>query len=151
MQKLKILNSKEVKNIRKILKEQFGYDEKSNLVFTLNNKEKLYVVNRDIERLDIDKLRIDLIGMYFAKQEPKGIRLSIEGSQMIGPKATKNLLELNDNQFEDWLKGKDFDIDQKDGFYLIKYDGLFVGCGKVRGGYLMNYVPKSRRLIVVNN
>lgn len=151
MQNLKILNSKEVKKILKLLEQQFGFREKLEFVFLLNTKDKLYVVNRDIERVELEKLRIDVMGLYFGALMPEGLRLSIEGSQIIGPKAKRNVLEIKDLAFEMWLKGEDFRVDTKlKGFVIVKHSDDFVGCGKIKEGVLMNFVPKSRRLSVVN-
>ncbi|MFH1770706.1 MAG: hypothetical protein ABH828_04055 [archaeon] len=151
MQNLKILNSKEKKNILKVLKEQFNYKEKPDYVFLQNSNDRIYVIHRDMEKMDLKKLRIDSIGIYFATLMPEGIRLSIEGSQIVGKTAKKNILELNKEQFENWLKGADFDIETKlKNFVLVKYKGDFLGCGKVKDGKLLNYVPKARRLSVVN-
>ncbi|NQU97984.1 hypothetical protein HQ533_00815 [Candidatus Woesearchaeota archaeon] len=152
MQNLKILNSKEVKKILKVLKEQFGFDEKLAYVFLRNKKDRLYVINRDVEKIELEKLRIDSIGMYFATIMPEGIRLSIEGSQVIGPKAKKNILEIDNEQFDKWLKGEDFEVKTKfKDFVLVKHKEDFLGCGKVKNNVLLNYVPKARRLVVVNN
>ena len=168
MQNLKILNSKEKKNILKVLNEQFDYKEtlsrksagapkgkllsEPDYVFLRNAKDRIYIIHRDMEKMDLEKLRIDSIGIYFATIMPEGIRLSIEGSQIVGKTAKKNILELNEEQFENWLKGIDFELetDMKD-FVLIKYKDDFLGCGKIKEGRLLNYVPKARRLSVVNN
>jgi|FLOH01.1.fsa_nt_gi NOL1/NOP2/fmu family ribosome biogenesis protein len=152
MQNLKILNSKEIKIIHKNLKEQFGFEEKLNYVFLRNSNDRIYIVNRAIDRFDLEALRIDSIGLYFATVMPEGLRLSIEGSQLIGPKAQKNILEIKDLAFEMWLKGLDFKVETnfKD-FVIVKHNNNFVGCGKIKDGSLFNYVPKARRLIVVNN
>lgn len=151
MQHLKILNSKEVKEVTKLLKEQFGFDEKLSFVFLRSNKDKLYVINREIEMVELEKLRIDALGLYFGKLE-HGLRLSIEGSQIVGPKAKKNIIHINTEEFDSWLKGKDFEVktDCK-GLVLVKYEEEFVGCGRIKNDVLMNFVPKARRLVVVNN
>ncbi|MBU0470990.1 MAG: hypothetical protein KKF65_00055 [Nanoarchaeota archaeon] len=152
MQNLKILNSKEVKQIKKFLSSQFGFDEKLDFVFLRSSRDRLYVINRDVEMIDLSKLRIDSLGLYFASYMPEGLRLSIEGAQIIGPKAKKNILELNKEQFEQWLKGEDIEINtsMKD-FVIVKHNSDYVGCGKIKNNLLMNYVPKARRLVVVNN
>ncbi|MBU0666778.1 MAG: hypothetical protein ABIC91_00375 [Nanoarchaeota archaeon] len=152
MQQLKILNSKETKRILKHLEMQFGFCEKPHLVFMINSKDKIYVINRDVEKIDLSVLRIDCLGLYFGTVCIDGVRLSIEGSQIIGPKSNKNILKLSKQDFEKWLKGEDFEIDTKlSGFVLIKHEKDFIGCGKAKNGLLMNFVPKSRRLKVVNN
>jgi len=152
MQNLKILNSKEVKRVRKLLNEQFGFDEKLTFVFMLSKKGKLYIINRDIEKIDFEKLRIDSAGLYFGKLSETDLRLSIEGSQIIGPKANKNILEINNLEFKKWLRGLDFNINSSlNGFVIVKHKEDFIGCGKMNKNRLLNYVPKSRRLININN
>ncbi|MBU1201407.1 MAG: hypothetical protein KJ583_01560 [Nanoarchaeota archaeon] len=149
---MEILNSKQIKNIRSLLEKQFGIVEKLDFVFMINAKGKVYVITREVEKLDLKKLRIDSIGLYFGTLGDDGFRLSIEGSQIIGKFAKKNVLELDDCQFESWLKGEDFEVDTKmSGFVIVKYKKDFVGCGRIREKKLLNYVSKSRRLIVINN
>jgi len=152
MQHLKILNSKETKRILKLLQQQFGFEEKLDFVFLVNNKDRVYVVNRDIEKVELEKLRINALGLYFGTFINGELRLSIEGSQLIGSKAKKNILDIDDKEFEMWLKGEDFEVSNKlKGFVIVKHKNDFVGCGKIKDGTLLNYVPKARRLIVVNN
>ncbi len=152
MQHLKILNSKEVKNIRKDLKTQFGMEEKLDYVFLMNNENKIYLTNRAIEEVELEKLRIDLIGMYFGKLGNDGLKLTIEGSQLIGPKSSKSIVSLDKQQFENWLKGEDIELEDKSkGIMLVKHKEDFVGCGILKEGKLLNQVPKSRRLVNINN
>lgn len=144
----KVLNSKEVKKILNWLKEQYGIKElKIGNVFLRNNKDKIYISNKNISELDPKSLRINIIGMYFAKEEPNGIRLSIEGSQIIGPKATKNVAELNKGQIAEWMRGEDIELksDLK-GFVIIKCDNDFYGVGGYKEGKILNYVQKERRI-----
>ena len=86
---------------------------------------------------------------YYHFVKDNKIRLSIEGSQLIGPKAKKNIVELNDKEAKEWLKG--IDLDKKtnnNGFVLIKHKNDFIGCGKQMKDKILNYVPKIRRLNV---
>ncbi|MFH1505412.1 MAG: hypothetical protein ABIE94_00270 [archaeon] len=150
MQKLQILNTRDVKDIIKKLKEQFGYEEKLDYVVLQNNKGKIYLISRDLVNIETQNLRVDTLGLYFGKQEADGIRLSIEGSQIIGPKATKNIIELEDEDRDLWVKGYDMDMAGELGFVIIKNKDDFLGCGKLKNNKLYNYVPKSRRLMVIN-
>jgi len=149
MQKLKILNKKEMKRILNLIKKQFSYETDLDYVFLMNEKNKIYVANKQIFDLDLNKLNINSVGMYFAFLKDNEIRLSIEGSQIIGKKAKKNVLELNDKEAKDWLKG--IDLDKKtnnQGFVLIKHKNDFLGCGKQTKDKILNYVPKIRRVTV---
>jgi len=144
----KVLNSREVKKILNWLKEHYGIKElKIDKVFLKSTKDRIYLVSKKISELETKNLRLNLIGMYFAKEEKNGVRLSIEGSQIIGPKATKNIAELNKEQINEWIKGQDITGDLKvEGFVIIKHKDDFYGVGNYKEGKILNYIPKERRI-----
>lgn len=143
-----ILNSKEIKKILNLLKEQYGIKElKIDKAFLKSTKDKLYLVNKKISELEPKSLRINLLGLYFAKEEKNGIRLSIEGSQLIGPKATKNIADFDEEQTKRWMRGEDIDYNgDLEGFVLVKHKNDFYGTGNYKEGKILNYVPKDRRI-----
>jgi len=145
---LKILNKKAIKEILKKVKEQWDADvDFGDKVFLQDKENDIYIVNKDISKIDLSKLRINSIGLYIAQQMIDGLRLSIEGSQLIGPKAKKNVLELGEKQAKEWLKGYDLENDKSlRGFLIIKHKEDFLGCGKAKDNKILNYVPKNRRL-----
>ncbi len=152
MHNLKILNNKEIKKILQILEAQFGFKEKLDYVFLMNQRNRLYIINKDLAKINLEKLRIDSIGLYFGEYKREEVRLSIEGSQMIGKKATKNVIELNDKEAEEWLTGQDITKEFKSlGFVILKHKKDILGCGRYKQGVILNYVPKERRLRVVSN
>ncbi len=150
MQQLKILRKKEVKQILSKLKEQWDFSKPLNYTFLKSHKDKIYLITNDISKIDLSKLRIDKIGLYFCTiVNQKEIRLSIEGSQLIGLYCNKNILELNESEMKQWLQG--FDLDKESsvkGFALIKHNKDFIGTGKVTEGKILNYIPKARRIKV---
>jgi len=149
MPELKILNSKEIKKILKLIENQWNAKLKINYAFLQNNKNRIFIVNKDLEKINLEKLRFNSIGMYFCDLE-NGIRLSIEGSQIIGPTATKNIAEINEEQTKQWFKGEDLKIKGNyDGFVIIKSNNDFIGCGKYKDSKVLNYVGKSRRVNLV--
>ena len=96
MQQLTILNSKEKKNISKLISEQFGCDFKFKYEVFMNPKNKIFILNKDVSKIDLDKLRVNSLGLYFGVKYENEIRLSIEGSEIIGKIAKKKVLELAD-------------------------------------------------------
>jgi len=149
MQQLKILNSKETKEILKLIEEQWGAKLKLDHAFLKNNKNRVFIVNKDISKIDYSKLRINSTGLYFCEIDKIGIRLSIEGSQIVGPKATKNIADISDDQVKKWFKGEDLEVKGKySGFILIKHNKDFLGSGKIKENKILNFVPKIRRLNV---
>ena len=151
MPELKILNSKAIKEILKLIEKQWGAKPKLDYGFLENNKGRIFVVSKDISKIDISKLRLNSVGMYFCEIDNKGIRLSIEGSQIIGSKAAKNIIELNEGETKLWFKGVDLEKDCKDcsGFVILKHKGDFLGTGKCTNNKILNYVGKTRRVNVI--
>jgi len=147
MEKLIILNSREIKTILKLIKNQWKADFGKEYAFLMNSKNKIFLINRDISKIDLNKLRINNMGLYFGELKNDELRLSIEGSQLIGPLAKKNILELDDNEAREYLKGADLDKKTKEkGFLLIKNNDNFLGTGKATGEKIFNYTPKERRI-----
>ena len=147
MQKLKILNSREIKEILKLIEKQWGAKLKPNYAFLQNNKNRVFIINKEISKIDISKLRINTIGIYFCEVDKVGIRLSIEGSQIVGPEATKNIAEITETQTKQWLKGEDLETKENySGFVIIKHQNYFLGTGKFKENKVLNYVGKSRRI-----
>ena len=143
---LKILNRKKIKEILALIKKQWDSDFKTDLVFLINEKNKIFLVNKKIFDLELEKLKINSIGLYFGELKNNELRLSIEGSQLIGKDAKQNLVELNEKQAMQWLKGQDIDIKGNyNGFVIIKHKNDFLGTGKYKHGKVLNFVPKARR------
>ncbi len=147
MQNLKILNTREVKKIYVSLKKRFDFTKTLDHVFLQNNKNRIFLINHDFAKVDVSKLRINSLGLYFGEIYQDQLRLSIEASQMIGNDCKKNILDLDAGQAKDWLKGIDLDFQYDDtGFVLIRHKDDFLGCAKATGNKLLNYVPKNRRI-----
>ncbi|MBW2987171.1 hypothetical protein KY336_01350 [Candidatus Woesearchaeota archaeon] len=151
MAELHILNTKQVKQFKKIILDQWGSDFEDKYHVLKHPNGRTYIVNKEMDEIDIDKLRISTVGLYFATWNAKGFRLSIEGSQLIGPEAKKNVIELTDKQTEQWLLGQEFELPKKQsietkGYVIVKHKKDFMGSGKIAGSKLLNFVPKTRRI-----
>lgn len=143
---LSFMNSKETKELKKKLEAQFGFSD-IHYAFLINDKNKVFIVNRDVDRLDLKALRINTIGVYFCEDYGDEVRLSIEGSQIIGPHATKGVIELEKEDARSWLKGADLEHEgSTKGFVIIKSGSDYMGCAKHKDGKLLNHVPKERRI-----
>ena len=148
MQELKILNNKQIKEIYRMIDKQWGIKIKLDYGFLRNSKSRVFIVSKDISKININKLRLNSVGMYFCETGKAVIRLSIEGSQIVGPKATKNVVEVDEDEIKKWLKGEDLEKECKDcnGFVILKHKNDFLGTGKYSNGRILNYVGKSRRI-----
>ena len=148
---LKPLNSKERKTFYAKLNPYFGLPEKYKLdgILFVNEKGKYYLVNDKYAEI-AGLIRTKVLGLYIAEINKFGeIRLSIEGSGLIGPDATEHILDLDDEEARLFLRGDDLDVSEKDlasQYFLLTNNKDFIGCGKVKSGTLLNFTPKSRRL-----
>lgn len=150
--KWKVLNSKEVRAIAGMVKQQWGSDlsEFSSSCGFLEGKDgDVFLISRDVEKIDLQQLRVNSLGLYFGQIRNDELRLSIEGSQLVGNSATKNIVEIDDEQLRHWLGGNDteMNIDGGSGYLIIKHKSDFLGCGKYKEGKILNFVPKARRVV----
>ena len=150
MDKLKPLNKKEVKEILNKLKEQFGTEDlKLDYIFFINSEDKIFLLSNKFKEFD-NKVNINSLGIYFATLKEKEIRLSIEGSQIVGKKAKKNIIEIDNDDLRKWTRGEDLDYNENEkGFVLIKNKKDFYGCGRIVKDKIFNYVPKDRRMEII--
>ena len=86
---------KEIKKIMQLIEKQWNAKLKLGYAFLKTEKGKIYIVNEDISKLDLSKLRINSIGLYFGELRGDELRLSIEGSQIIGKNASKNVIVIH--------------------------------------------------------
>jgi|TARA_B100001971_G_C17961409_1_gene417621 NOL1/NOP2/fmu family ribosome biogenesis protein len=147
--KVAVLERKERKEFLKLLESQFGFTLKLDFAFFKTEKGKIYGVNRDVGLLDLSNVRVNSLGVYLGEVSHGEARLSIEGSQVIGVAATKGVVTVSDSVARMWIKGNDIETDTTEtGFVLIKNSSDFLGCGRVKEGVILNFVPKTRYLQV---
>ncbi|MDD5178087.1 MAG: hypothetical protein PHT54_02295 [Candidatus Nanoarchaeia archaeon] len=140
-------NSKEKRNFINQIKEQYGINELNlDYVFMKDQKDKVYIISNKLKEINQKDFNISSYGLYFARDIGE-IRLSVEGSQIIGEYAKKNIIELDESLLKKWMQGLDITMDSdQEGFVLIKHKNNFYGCGKYKNGIILNYVPKERRV-----
>ena len=125
-----------------LLKKQFGVE--INLNYEIKNN-KVWVMSRQVKDFDFN-LPIVSKGIYFGYLEHDGLRLSIDGSQIIGKLAKKNIIELNEKEMKEWFKGLSIEKKAPKGYLILKYKKDIIGCGKSNGRIIWNTVPKERRI-----
>jgi len=87
------------------------------------------------------------VGLYIGEYNPRVIRLSMDGAQLLGSTASKNIIELDEKQAQAWLQGKPMNYKAKHkGYVIVVNQGAILGCGRLSEGVLHSYVPKVRRL-----
>ncbi|MDO8656587.1 MAG: hypothetical protein Q7K45_05080 [Nanoarchaeota archaeon] len=153
MQSLTILNTREVKKIKEVLVSQFGYALQEDYAYLKNDKDKIFLVNKDAAKLDWKKLIIDKMGLYFAEDKETEIRLSKEGAQLLASEAKKNkqklmnVVELSTEETKTYFQGqdlpKDLGADSKN--IILQYKHNILGCAKYKEGKILNFLPKTYR------
>jgi NOL1/NOP2/fmu family ribosome biogenesis protein len=149
----KILNKEEVKKIEMILRKNYGARIKFKDVLFKTSREKIWIGTKKAFKF-LNKLRVNSLGLYFGRiKRNEKIQLSIEGSQIVGEKAKKNIVIIDEENLEKFLQGLNFFtkklIDcELNNFVLVKFKEDFVGSGILRGGYVENILPKARRIFI---
>lgn len=147
---MRILNKKEKKEIEKKLNEQFGIKEIPGMLLK-SGQDRIFFFSGEINENDLIKIEkeipIERIGVYFARIIDDFPKLSIEGTHILKGQINKNIIELDEKQVGEWMRGQDLMIKlEKKGFFVMKYNNDFFGCGKVSAEKISNFIPKSRRL-----
>ncbi|MEK6921793.1 MAG: hypothetical protein AABX82_07940 [Nanoarchaeota archaeon] len=143
------LNRKEIKHILRQLEEQWGFTLDLEYAFFMNNQRRVALVNKEFALIGDAKLRINSLGLYFCELMENGeIRLSIEGSQLVGPHSTKNIVEVDFVSAKQWMFGQDLEISfgESTTFVILKHGDYFLGCGRYKNGVISNHVSKNRRI-----
>ena len=118
-------------------------------VFVQTKNGKIKILNKQVLSLNLEGLRVENVGLYFARWDGKEVRLSIEGSQIVGKKAKKNVLELSEDEAMEWMRGKNLEVGERsveEGFVILKHKDDFLGCGRYKNGRILSFVPKWRRI-----
>ncbi len=149
MQRVIFLANKYAKEFFKKLNEHWGCESQevlSRFAVLRSTKDKIYLMSKDVEQVELSNKRLDSIGLYFADVHDDNIRLSMEGSQLLGPIATRNVIDITEQELKQWLRGEDLAKQGEwEGCVIIKYGADFIGSGKYSNGTIYNFVPKTRR------
>lgn len=149
MQQLKILNTREIKKIKELLQKQFGGNLTKDYVYLLSEKNKIFIVNKDIAKINLNNLKIDRMGLYFAELN-KEIRLSQEGAQLLAegnPLKLKNCIELTKEELKRYFRGEDLekDLGTEKKLILLQYGQNIFGCAKYKEHKIINFLAKNHR------
>lgn len=150
------VNRREIENL---IKKNYGaeIDLSDVIVFETGNDRKIWIASKEISAIDFSKLRINSLGLYFGKiKRNEKMHLSIEGCQLVGKKATRNIMMVDDEQAKRFMQGFDIEVKEEidceqNNFVLVKHDDDFIGMGKLSNTCVENLIPKSRRAEVAES
>lgn len=144
----KILGRTGKKRVYQELRDRFGFKGKLPYGF-LKIQERVKVLSRGFKDVKVEGLAIENLGLLFGEWREEGLFLTIEGSQMVGPKATKNVLELNSDQLREWMTGGGIKVKRRGlekGIVIVKHKRDFLGCGRLFQGKIWSSIPPHRRI-----
>lgn len=145
---MKFVKSTEKKKILQQLEKQFGIT-KLPFLLTKSGKEKIRGFTGDLTREEINELdqilNIEGLGIYLVKIEPT-LRLSFDAAHILKDQIKKGIIEINDEQLKEWIRGRDLDIQTERGTVIIKHNSDLIGSGKSNTEKIINHIPKERRL-----
>jgi len=151
-----ILNSRKANGLLETVSLQIGCDKSelkkkfSEYVFLALSEGKIYLARKEAFSIDLDDLRVNSIGVYFGTLEESGFRYSIEGAQRLFPFATKNVLEINEEEAKKWMKGENLSgsFSECELYIIVKFEDFILGCAKNSNQKqrLINFTPKERRI-----
>ena len=147
------LNNKEVKKIREQFIETYGYFWQEDYAYLMNENDRLFLINKDVAKVDFKKLRLDRIGLYVAEVREGQVRLSKEGAQLLVQEAEKNKaliknrLELTKQEVKAYFYGVDLtkDLGTESKLVILEHDKNVIGCARYKEGKIINFLPKLNR------
>jgi NOL1/NOP2/fmu family ribosome biogenesis protein len=146
--KIHYITSAQKKKIIKQLEEQFGITKLPYLLLEAG-KEKVRAFSGHLSKDEIQQLNntinLELIGLYLIKKESP-IRISVDATHLLKDQIKNNIIKIDKEQEQHWLKGQDLEIKKPSGTYIIQSNDLNLGCAKSNSKVLLNHVPKDRRI-----
>ncbi|MFW6117014.1 MAG: hypothetical protein ACOC6G_00330 [Thermoproteota archaeon] len=142
-----ILGKTGKKKIFTWLRDRFGFKGEIPYGF-LKIQGRIKVLSRDFQNFTVKGLGIEDLGLLFAEWKGDRLMLTIEGSQIVGPEATKNVLELDAEQMVEWMTGGVLRSVEglEEGAIILKHNRDFLGCGELSRGKIWSSIPPHRRI-----
>ena len=130
----------------RLMGTQFGVNPLPGCRLLRSGQHRIRLVSLEAYQLMRLIPKPEVAGLYLGELGPSGIRLSLDGSQLLGPHATKQVISLTSGQAEAWLKGETIDVEDRcRGYVIVRHQSDILGCGSLSGGRLHNFLPKDRR------
>ena len=145
------MRSREIESMLTNLKKRFGLDPKlfEDYDFFINNKNKIFILTKKASvMIESYPKRLTNIGMLFARKNGN-IKPSSNMIQVFGKSARKSVMDLNRARTRIYVEGFDIEfreeIQEKDGYVILRYGEYNIGCGLFREMNIKNVIPKAKR------
>ena len=148
---MRILTSSELKYFQERLRAQYGVENGfKDYVLIKAGQGRIRATTPETFEIATRLRRVQQIGLYIAKQIKSDIVLSIEGSQLLDGAIRKNVVELSEEEAENWMKAAPINRSQEKSearYIVAKCGDLYLGSGRFsRDGKIYPQVAKWRRI-----
>ena len=147
-----LLDKTKKNKILDILEENYGILKMPHLFLKSGDRIRVFSGNLSKEELNTlgKNLHVDLIGTKLGTIAEDNFRLSFDimNLPIISSQITKNIIEIDNEMSNKWLRGGNIDIipNTENKFISIKNNDDFLGIARNHKTYLQNYVPKERKI-----
>ena len=132
--KVEFLDKTKKKKIIEILEKDYGISELPYLLIK-TGKEKIRAYSGSLSWPELNEfaksVHVELIGSQLCTIENENSRINFDAINIpaIKHQISKNIVEINETQLNDWIRGKNLEIstELKSQFVLIKHQGDFFG------------------------
>lgn len=93
------------------------------------------------------ELTYETRGIRFVRETGQGLKPTTYALQLLGPRLSKNVVEVDKEELEKLLKREKMierELDTSEGYVAIKYEGRVIGCGMYKDGVVSSRIPKGR-------
>ena len=149
---VKKMSEEEVEGLKRIIEKNYGCNiDFSSYDCYITKRNEVFITIKNLEEELIKK--VSYFGFYFGKlKRNEKIQLSVEGSQIVGKIASKNIAILNDENISRFMEGLECEWEnlincETNNFVLIKHGEDFFGCGILRENKIESLIPKARRIM----
>jgi len=143
-------NVKEKKELLEELENLYGIKYLNNYQFLETGKKKIRAFSGSLAKEEIKKLsqiiRIEIIGMYMVSKRDDQARINFDALPVLKNQIKKNIIEIDKEQLEKWIRGQDLEMQVQKGTVVLKFEEDLVGIGKSNGEKIFNYIPKERKI-----
>ncbi|MFW9831853.1 MAG: hypothetical protein ACFFD8_08760 [Candidatus Thorarchaeota archaeon] len=130
-----------------LLKTQYGISNLPKYRLLRSGRKRIRLINNETFTHLSDVPFTGTTGLYVGEYSPNAIRLSMDGAQLLGRYASKQIIKLNLEQANAWLRGESINYEDKQkGYVIVFHKEDILGCGSLSHGILNSFVPKVRRL-----
>ncbi len=140
---------REQRMILEYLEERFGFDPQifSGYAFYAGAKGRVYL---GPSALPLAGKAISS-GILIARTDPGKVKPTTNLLQLFGHHVKKNFIDLDRAKAASFVNGEDIEMRESaadDGYVLLRYAAMPLGCGLLKNSMVKNMIPKAKRVAV---